>query len=51
MNFQLIKSKHFGTLLAHNDGGVPNMVLNVPELSHHITLDTWLISLPKKLVE
>lgn len=22
-----------GTLLAHNDGGVPNMVLNVPELS------------------
>ena len=22
-----------GTLLAHNDGGVPNMVLNIPELS------------------
>lgn len=22
-----------GTLLAHNDGGVPNMILNVPELS------------------
>ena len=22
-----------GTILAHNDGGVPNMVLNVPELS------------------
>ena len=22
-----------GTLLAHNDGGVPNMLLNVPELS------------------
>ena len=21
-----------GTLLAHNDGGVPNMVLNIPEL-------------------
>ena len=22
-----------GTLLAHNDGGVPNMVVNIPELS------------------
>ncbi|MEG2430007.1 MAG: glucose-6-phosphate isomerase, partial [Oscillospiraceae bacterium] len=22
-----------GTLLAHNDGGVPNMILNVPEIS------------------
>ena len=29
-----VNSKAFeGTLLAHNDGGVPNMVLNVPELS------------------
>ena len=27
-----------GTLLAHNDGGVPNMVLNVPEL---ITILLW----------
>ena len=22
-----------GTLLAHNDGGVPNMIVNIPELS------------------
>ncbi|MGL5479533.1 MAG: glucose-6-phosphate isomerase [Clostridium sp.] len=32
MNF--VNQKAFqGTLLAHNDGGVPNMVLNVPELT------------------
>lgn len=29
-----VNNKAFqGTLLAHNDGEVPNMVLNVPELS------------------
>lgn len=29
-----VNSKAFqGTLLAHNDGGVPNMVINVPEIS------------------
>lgn len=32
MNF--VNHKAFqGTLLAHNDGGVPNMVLNIPELT------------------
>jgi glucose-6-phosphate isomerase len=40
LNFLAGKSMDFvnkkafqGTILAHNDGGVPNMVLNVPELS------------------
>lgn len=40
LNFLVGKTMDFvnkqafqGTLLAHNDGGVPNMVLNVPELS------------------
>ena len=28
-----------GTLLAHCDGGVPNMILNIPERSHHTTSD------------
>ncbi|WP_026485696.1 glucose-6-phosphate isomerase [Caldanaerobius polysaccharolyticus] len=27
------KSAFMGTLIAHNDGGVPNVVLNVPEIS------------------
>ncbi|SHF01940.1 glucose-6-phosphate isomerase [Caldanaerobius fijiensis DSM 17918] len=27
------KSAFMGTLIAHNDGGVPNIVLNVPEIS------------------
>ncbi len=31
-----------GTLLAHNDGGVPNMILNVPELS---TILLWIYGL------
>ena len=32
MNF--VNQKAFeGTLLAHNDGGVPNMVVNIPELT------------------
>ncbi len=33
-NMDVVNKKAFqGTLLAHNDGGVPNIVLNVPELS------------------
>ena len=27
------KCAFHGTVLAHNDGGVPNMILNVPELT------------------
>lgn len=40
LNFIAGKTMHFvnnkafqGTLLAHNDGGVPNLVVNVPEIS------------------
>ena len=33
-DMDFVNKKAFqGTLLAHNDGGVPNMVLNIPELS------------------
>ena len=36
LTVDFVTNKAFGgTILAHNDGGVPNMVINVPELNEY----------------